>query len=116
MRELFKSNLANDMETNFSHYAFCHNFNNVLYKNIIATVYIRIVFFIFYRHLILIDPMQRPVIGPRQRDKIAAPYPHKLPSGGLAKNSEPIPFEYSCQMTSGGKHSHAFPQKTIKMN
>ena len=32
----------------------------------------------FHRHLILVDPMQRPVIGPRQRDKIAAPYPHKL--------------------------------------
>ena len=38
------------------------------------------------------------------------------PSGGLAKSSEPIPFEYSCQVTSGGKQSHAFPQKTIKMN
>ena len=37
-------------------------------------------------------------------------------SGGLAKSSEPIPFEYSCQVTSGGKQSHAFPQKTIKMN
>ena len=24
-----------------------------------------------------------------------------LTSGGLAKNSEPIPFEYSCQVTSG---------------
>ena len=23
-------------------------------------------------------------------------------SGGLAKSSEPIPFEYSCQVTSGG--------------
>ena len=25
----------------------------------------------------------------------------QLPSGGLAKNSEPILFEYSCQVTSG---------------
>ena len=24
-----------------------------------------------------------------------------ITSGGLAKNSEPIPFEYSCQVTSG---------------
>ena len=41
---------------------------------------------------------------------------HDTTAGGLAKSSEPIPFEYSCQVTSGGKQSHAFPQKTIKMN
>ena len=31
-------------------------------------------------------------------------YPHGTfeSSGGLAKSSEPIPFEYSCQVTSGG--------------
>ena len=28
--------------------------------------------------------------------------PNHMSSGGLAKNSEPIPFEYSCQVTSGG--------------
>ena len=52
----------------------------------------------------------------------AAPYDNNLSAintittGRRAWNSERITIEYSCQVNSRGKQSHAFPQKTIKMN
>ena len=43
-----------------------------------------------------------------------------LPRGGTrgrrAQSSEAFTEQHSCHVTSGGKQSHAFPQKTIKMN
>ena len=70
---------------------FGHDFNNIVYKNVTATIYIRIVFFIFYRHLILIDPMQRPMIGPREHHYIAFDEYYNEPIGRSFDNCE-IPF------------------------
>ena len=56
----------------------------------------------------------------RARKNWPIPAPRKIDpestTGRRAQSSEAFTEQHSCHVTSGGKQSHAFPQKTIKMN